>query len=70
MEITFRFTDEERGEAERVLKATSFFSALWDISQLLRQLRKNEDSSINIEQLELTYYEILDSHNINLDYFD
>ena len=60
------YLPEEEKEFHKACKGDDIASALWDISQYLREVDKYETGH-TIEQIRERFREILDSYDINLD---
>jgi len=62
---------EDQHDFELAAQGGSMYSALWDISQELRQMTKYEELSYEewkiAERIRVKFYEILDEHSIKLD---
>ncbi len=63
--FTIKITDDDR-EAEMLNKAKSCYLALYKLSAELRAIRKN-DLPFDVEDMETTFYGILDDQGIDLD---
>jgi hypothetical protein len=74
MKVTLEFNledHEQRKEHMRAIKSINVYCALSDFAEQLRKIRKygenSEDVQMMIEELERTFYDILNDRNIDLE---
>ena len=77
IELDFDLDDYNESLAfKRAVLADDSFSALWDISQVIRKYSRNKNNEVKtkeqselISKIESKFYEILNDNNINLDVY-